>query len=51
MLTISELSALEAIHDILKPLLFLSDTLAGEKEVTVCFCSAPSFEAYQKGIS
>ena len=32
--TDSELSVLETIHDILKPLLFLTDALAGEKEVT-----------------
>ena len=29
-----ELSVLETIHDILKPLSFLTDALAGEKEVT-----------------
>ena len=32
--TDSELSILETIHDILKPLSFLTDALAGEKEVT-----------------
>ena len=32
--TDSELSILETIHDILQPLSFLTDALAGEKEVT-----------------
>ena len=32
--TDAELSALETIHNILKPLSFLTDALAGEKEVT-----------------
>ena len=32
--TDAELSVLETIHDILKPLSFLTDALAGEKEVT-----------------
>ena len=32
--TDSELSVLETIHNILKPLSFLTDTLADEKEVT-----------------
>ena len=32
--TDSELSILETLRDILKPLSFLTDTLAGEKEVT-----------------
>ena len=35
MLTDSELSILETLHDILKPLSFLTDALGGEKEVTV----------------